>query len=614
MGFLDGFLGGVVSQRQRMEDQNRQDSQSSQGREDAVLQHMVTSDDPEIKALGVAGILHSTDPKRKKGGFAGWLGEMQSNPYLEKARVLVAHDQATGHRIPTEVAHAAGQQATAGDAASASATLVQGATPETSAPPGSPAGEPIARGSTPTPAPSTMATEPAVAETPAAMPAVKSLTEVGSAPPGPTTPTPTPEPGAATAAATPAAVLGQTRVAAAPQPGAPPATATRTGAPPRAILGQPTPEGTGPLSPRGDVFRSPETQIRKNKIAGAQGDIEGEMAGLTAAGFSEKDARNIIQSRMQHAAGMPNQSIAGEAPDAAGKFSPTFGVFNKAKGTYEDPNTGQPIPGFRPKSASTTQHYGVQLEAVSQRLFRVSYGVASQEQQNAAQAEVEKTVGRMATARGEGANLARLDAPIGVANALRYGVPANTTMNQLAGQIPLSQIDQDKIRGISTLEQTLGTEQDPQVDTIADLIPKVFPDVGPGIINRLHSAFSLFVQSAGRQPDITALNAEIASTMAGIVRLNGITQRLNIKELDLAQRQMIDTSVLHGDTLESAQKKLEILRGLIVRVKGNAPQQVIPGPPPAPGAPVTGARAKTPTAAGFTHDPSGKLLLNGKPF
>jgi hypothetical protein len=611
MAFLDGFLNGVVSQRQRLEDQNREDAQHAQTREDAVLQHMATSDDPEIKALGVAGILHSTDPKKKKGGFAGWLGEMQSNPYMDKARALVAHDQAAGHLIPTEVAHAAGQHATAGDPAMAAATLVQGAQPgepppsdlpdtgvaappSTSAPAGSPAGPAEAPGAAPAPAvPSVVAApEPATGAGSAAMTGGKSLTEVGSAPPSPTAaaaPQPPPQ------TAVPAALLGQPKPPAdqAASPMAPPtsgmvgstppaaAPPPQPGVAPTAILGQAQPAappvGAGPGSPRGDVFRSPETQARKTKIASAQGDVEGLTAGLQAAGFSPEEIKAQLKlhyGRGTMGAGATGyQSVPGEMPDpddATGKkMIQVNGAFDRARGTYigtdpDSPYYGIPIPGF-----------------VSR--------------QTGAQRQTPEQIYANAVARGHGANDAKLDAPIGVTAAERYGVPANTTLRQLTDKIPLSQADQDKIHGISTLDGSL--------NTIESLLPKVFPDVGAGFGARIKTALSLFAQSAGRQVDITALNAAIASTMAGIVRANGVTQRLNQKELDLAQQQMVDTSVLHGDTLDSAQEKMAILRDLISRVQSGPISLTVPGapapvgaPPPSPSATV-GAAAAPPAPA-----------------
>lgn len=626
MGFLDGFLGGVVQQRNTIAQQNREDSQASQAREDAILQHLLTSDDPEIKAHAVAGMLESANPKRKKGGFAGWLGQNEANPQMDKIRDLVAQDQQFGHHVPSDVAAQAGQHTAAGNPSMGVAITTAAAAGSSAGDPktGSPAVVPGAADKPPT-----LITRAA----PAAggpsgsleQPGGKSLTEVGSAPPPPTETAPSPDQPAPPvrpemfSAASPSAVLGQASPpavgaspapAAAPEatPGAPPPTPAAAGASPSAVLGQkaPPPIGAGPLSPRGDVFRTPETQARKTKVATSQGDVEGEMAGLVSAGFSEQEARQVIKDKMSRGtrAGALSglKSTSGEVTDPdTGKVTQVFGAFDPATGSYHgtDPDSdyyGIAIPGFRPKTAGgAAQHAGTAVNDAHQRLYGKPFNQGDQASQQAAQLEVEKGVGRVSTARAGAANDAKLDAPIGVTNALRYpGVPANTTLRQLMDRVPLSQQDQDKVHAIGTLEGSF--------KTIEGLLPKVFPDVGSGIVGRVTTAISLFSQSAGRQPDITALNSAIASTMAGIVRANGVSQRLNQKELDLAQEQMVNTTTLHGDTLESAQVKMEILRDLISRVKENAPTGLpgggaIGAPPPVGAAPAPGTGTPPPAAA-----------------
>lgn len=636
MGFLDGFLSGVNSRQQQIEAQNREDAQASQQRETAVLSHLMTSDDPEIKSLAVAGMLDSTQPKKRKGGFAGWLGEMQNNPHMDRIRALVAHDQAVGHMVPSEVAHAAGQMTALGDPASAAAITTAhvagggGGSAETTANAGTPTGSPETPGivGMPPPKPPPALTTPAPPSPAgaAAMPA-NSPTEKGSAPPsnvsggaGPSAAAPS-MPGAPGVAASPTAVLGRSAPLPA-TPGGPPASATKPGIHPGAVLGQPAPVGAGPLSPRGDVFRSPETQVRKDKAASAQGDVEGEMAGLMQAGYSQQQAAEIVRQKMNplRAGGMA-RSVAGEAPDENGKFGPAFGIFDPVSRTYSHPETGEVLQGFRPKSATTSMHYGVGLEAASQRLYGKPFGQLSQPEQDAAQKEVETTVGRTATARGEGTNAAKLNAPIGVLAAQRYGVPATTTLSQLQERIPLSAQDADKIHGISQLEGTL--------NNIDELLPKVFPDVGPGLVNRIKTGLSLFSQGMGRQPDITKLNSEIASVMPEIVKVNGVTQRLNQKEIDFAQQQMVNTSALHGDTLESAQAKMQILRDLVKRVQvggaslpapgtagqiGTPPPATAGTPPPGPTkSPATAGAGAKATVPGFTMV-NGQLYKDGKPY
>jgi hypothetical protein len=421
MGFLDGFLGGVVQQRNTIEQQSREDAQQSQAREDAILQHLLTSDDPEIKAHAVAGILESTKPKKRKGGFSGWLGEMKNNPQMDNIRALIAQDQAVGHHVPTEVAKQAGVHMASGDPHTAVATVTAAAA---GSPAGSPhtgsAGDAISAGADKPPvnlitraAPAAAGAAPSPGGSGSlAQTGEKSLTEVGAPPPAATEPTPSPDQPAPPvrpemfSGASPAAVLGQAAPAgpapaaavapatvrpttlpsdapdaAGPGPQAsplaaadvgpgspPPATPGPTGAvTPATVLGKatPPPVGAGPLSPRGDVFRTPETQIRKSKTAQAQGDVEGQMAGLVSAGFTEPEARSIIKERMgrgtRAGAASGYQSTAGQTVDPdTGEVTKTFGAFDRTKGQYigtdpDSPFYGIPIPGFQPRATGSSQ-------------------------------------------------------------------------------------------------------------------------------------------------------------------------------------------------------------------------------------------------------------------
>jgi hypothetical protein len=628
VGYLEGLLGGFTERKSDVEKQTREDQFNAQQRESKILDALINSPDPEVKAHGIAGLLETANPKKAKGGLRGFLGEVQSNPHLDAIRAIAQQDASRVQPGPAEAA--AAPPAAASPEPNAEAGKITTGLPER-APAAQAATSPTTGGAPPTVEPSLSrdqagapySVEPSLARTQAGEPAQP----VSSGP----------------AAVSPAAAAAPAVGAPPPRAGGPAAAAAPAGAAPSpsmAVLGQPaTPlqppaAATAPIAAAGTLrksrqfFQSPEGQIRLNEQAKTEAGIEGMRTELKAAGFNDAEIKEVLRAHFvrQYGAGMGAQSVAGEAPNAAGTFTPTFGVFDRVKRQYLDPNTGDPIPGFRPKSGATSQyHYGTELEAATQRMFNVSYGSATQEQRQAAEQEVETKAGRRQAQVVAATNAGKLDAPIGVTNALRYpGVPATATLRELAQRVPLSQQDIDKLHGVSVLDGTL--------DNIEALIPKVFPDYGPGIVGNLRTRFTMFGKSLGRDEDLSQLNASIASAMAGIVRANGITQRLNVKELELAQQQLANTSVIFGDTLESAQAKMEILRDLVSRVKAQGPTTTpTPGvgaPPPkidttVPGAkappvaaapaPGGGAAPNSPAAAGFQMV-NGVLYYNGKPY
>lgn len=108
-----------------------------------------------------------------------------------------------------------------------------------------------------------------------------------------------------------------------------------------------------PPAPPPGLFISPEDKMLRQKRAAAQGDVEGEVAGLVASGFTPDEARTMVKANYaRKAAGTaaPYQSIAGELPDGTG----AFGVFNRVTGGYDD-TQGNPIPGFRPRTTAAAR-------------------------------------------------------------------------------------------------------------------------------------------------------------------------------------------------------------------------------------------------------------------
>lgn len=149
----------------------------------------------------------------------------------------------------------------------------------------------------------------------------------------------------------------------------PGATPPRTTAPDvtlqRGPLSTPAPTTVTRQVPR-RVFQTPAEAMLETKTASARGDVEGKVAGLVASGVPEAQARETVrQSMLRATRGQPGmQSIAGELPDG----TPAFGVFDRETGSYTDPETGDPIPGFRPRT--TTGGRAVSdRESIARELF-----------------------------------------------------------------------------------------------------------------------------------------------------------------------------------------------------------------------------------------------------
>jgi len=287
MGYLEGILSGFTARKGEVEAENRRQAELTAAREGKIFEALLASSDPETRSMAIAGLLASAQPGQRKGGFRGWLGEMEQNPWLPRVQALV--------QTPvTETQEIRGPQE------------MQGYIPQ---PPG---------------------------PQPAALPATNAI-EPGM--PGPTPAQPLPRPDIPVVPIQPDVRVGQ-----APGP----------------IIGQKT-----VTRPR-QVLPSPEEALLSQRRAMAQGDVEGEVAGLVATGFSEEEARELVrQDRLRRAtAAAPFQSVAGQLPDG----TLAFGTFDRATGRYIDPDTGQPLAGFQPRVTSASASLGIYAERAAGEL------------------------------------------------------------------------------------------------------------------------------------------------------------------------------------------------------------------------------------------------------
>ncbi len=92
-GMAKGFSEALAGERQ----QAAQKAERDAAREDAILQHLTTSDDPEIASMALTGLLSKGSAQKPAKGLRGFLGEMQGNPMLPTIRDLISR----GREVPT---------------------------------------------------------------------------------------------------------------------------------------------------------------------------------------------------------------------------------------------------------------------------------------------------------------------------------------------------------------------------------------------------------------------------------------------------------------------------------------------------------------------------------
>lgn len=504
---LTGILSGFSGRKAEIEQQTLEESRASSAREQKVFEALVNSPDPEIQSLAVAGLLQSAEPRKRKGGLAGWMGELQGSPHLPKIQALLSQPVQTEEPV-----------------LGLPSTQTSGYISE---PPG---------------------------QTPLAQPET-SPTEVGAPPPRPV----------------------ETNLQ------------TQSLAPP--VVGMKT------VSKPRQVFETPEQATLKTKKAAAQGDVEGQVAGLVASGVPEAQARETVRRKMLGAAGRAGtlQSVSGEAPDATGRMVPAFGVFDRATGAYTHPTTGEIIAGFRPRVAGQ-RGYGQDREALALETYGKKFADLEPAEVADVMAKAQALIRTTATNRAEGTNAAIMTKPIGVSEAQRTNTAVGTTPAQYAGQEIASTQEQDRRRSVETVRTQLD-----HISTLLGALPKSTDLAGlaPG------AALAIRRRAPGTRAQIAQLESAVDNIIATLSRTvqenrgaqteNDATRAYNT--VVALKGRLLDP--LAGDTQESAAARIAETKAALDQVLSRLPGTPSPRPPAgSAGGPPPGVGAAPPAPAG----------------
>lgn len=89
MSWETGLLGGFMDRKSTVEKEQAERARQTAEQEAGIFKLLLGSPDPKIAALAATGLLESARGGKKKGGLRGWLGEMESSPYLSQMQTLI---------------------------------------------------------------------------------------------------------------------------------------------------------------------------------------------------------------------------------------------------------------------------------------------------------------------------------------------------------------------------------------------------------------------------------------------------------------------------------------------------------------------------------------------
>ena len=86
MGWLEGVLTGYADRHYEIQKEKMREAELAAEREGKVFDTLLNSKYKDIQDYAMAGILDLSNPRRRKGGVAGWMGDVEQTPYLDMIR------------------------------------------------------------------------------------------------------------------------------------------------------------------------------------------------------------------------------------------------------------------------------------------------------------------------------------------------------------------------------------------------------------------------------------------------------------------------------------------------------------------------------------------------
>lgn len=572
MGVLTGLLHGFNQRAAASREESRLAQEQQDSREIAILQHLSTADNPEISAAALTGLLDiAAGTKAPKGGFLGRLmGPREATTHPAVANLLGMIRAGTDERIP-----------------GIPVSQFQMGAPATPSPDARPAqAEPPQVGAAAMPPPPNAlggGVNPAMLPNPSGQGAPPTI-QVGQPPP-----------------AVPVANHPSTDL-----PMAGPPTMTPTGA---------TTAGTTRHNPTW-IFDTPAEKVLRGSRARAQGDVEGEVAGLIASGFSDQEARAIVKEKYARATrggtGAPFQAVEGEVPGPNGTVIQTKATFNRVTGEYED-LAGNPLTDFRPKSVTASGgSMGVDREAISLADYGKRFVQLDQAQRKAVLAKEADMLQRESFSRGTGSALAAAQGPLA----------ASARINLITRlQDDWRKVD-EPLRGLQNVYRMMYTgleryDADPigAIELIRVPFAKIADNLsvvresefnrqtaGMSLFDRLWGAFEAQLKGGGNIPK--PMLAEMVNTTAQLIKNMEGWNAGEADRIDRTAREgQIDPSLIRGGSI-----------GVAAPTRGGGPPAVsapaADGPPP-----TAGASAETlpkGTFVGNVYDGDVRTLPDGR--
>lgn len=521
MGYIEGLLGGFTTRRNDVFAENLRAEELAHERESAIYNTLLSSPDPEMRSLALTSLLDTAGGPKRAKGLRGFMSEVDRSSNLPAVRRLMQTPVTEQRRVPS------GQQ------------------PRQFIPTPPPSDQPAAQAETsPTTGGAMAQTQSVAGQLPPQAPPLGEGAPISAA------------------GEQPRFRSQNASIGPPPQVAAAPPLAGNGGQPtPPPGLTQPwnevPPFDTVTTTRPREVFRSPEGQARANTAAQSAGSVEGEIAGLVAAGVTPERAQQAVLQKYERLYGGTAGMTFAEGEVIPDSDSPTG--YSQILYQRADPSVQQRIPAQPP--TALTRSSGADRDALARELYGGPFAGLTQAQQADVNAQLPDRTRALALERGRGSGQAQIETelgkPIGITAGAEQGLSPTTPLSAFEGIVPITTEQRGRLEAAKLLE--------PQVQTIETLISDVFPPQS-GIIGGITASSMIRRKRLANDPQLAQLEAQLNLALGNVARvLAAESGRLTEQDAERARTALADIQGF-TDTRESALAKIAIVNEALANI------------------------------------------------
>ena len=254
----------------------------------------------------------------------------------------------------------------------------------------------------------------------------------------------------------------------------------------------------------------------------------------------------------------------------------------KAQAGDPSPLTSDEILAGRTEFYAANRSMGVNREALARAEYGAAFAELTPEQQQAVIKREVALIGDQSYARGYNTTAAteqaQFAAPIDATTAKATNLPVGTSAADVAGQTILTDAEQKVVSSLGGVADTIR-------DIRNRLVPAALPKTSELTGTLTAGPAYQYRKRVTHTKEIAALESAVANTVNALARAREQSGAQTEPDIRRAEQALvtIQTSLLNGDTIETAQARIDESLKILEEVTARLPKQATPVTPPGGG-------------------------------